>query len=37
LLPMISNLDAKERDAVAGPARALLSHDQKLSNEKVAA
>jgi dihydrodipicolinate synthase/N-acetylneuraminate lyase len=37
LLPMISNLDAKEREAVAGPARALLSHDQKLSNEKVAA
>jgi dihydrodipicolinate synthase/N-acetylneuraminate lyase len=37
MLPMISNLDAKEREAVEGPARTLLAHDLQLSNEKVAA
>jgi dihydrodipicolinate synthase/N-acetylneuraminate lyase len=37
LLPMISNLDAKERAAVEGPAKALLAHDRQLSNEKAAA
>jgi dihydrodipicolinate synthase/N-acetylneuraminate lyase len=37
LLPMISNLDAKERDAVEGPAKALLAHDRQLNNQKAAA
>jgi dihydrodipicolinate synthase/N-acetylneuraminate lyase len=37
LLPMISNLDDKERAAVEGPAQALLAHDRQLSNERVAA
>jgi dihydrodipicolinate synthase/N-acetylneuraminate lyase len=37
MLPMISNLDAKERDAVQGPAKALLAHDRALAADKVAA
>ena len=37
ILPMIANLDAKERAAVEGPARALLAHDRQLTHEKVAA
>ena len=37
LLPMISNLDAKERDAVEGPAKALLAHDRQLNDQKAAA
>ena len=37
LLPMISNLDARERVAVEGPAKALLAHDRQLANEKAAA
>jgi len=37
MLPMISNLDAKEREAVQGPARALLAHDRNLTADKVAA
>ena len=37
LLPMISNLDARERAAVEGPAKTLLAHDRQLANERVAA
>ena len=37
LLPMISNLDAKERAAVEGRAKELLAHDRQLSNQKAAA
>ena len=37
MLPMISNLDASERAAVAGPAKQLLAHDRELANEKAAA
>ena len=37
MLPMISNLDARERAAVEGPAKALLAHDRQLSNERAAA
>jgi len=37
ILPMISNLGAKEREAVQGPARALLAHDRSLAAGKVAA
>jgi len=37
LLPMISNLDARERAAVEGPAKTLLAHDRQLANEKAAA
>jgi dihydrodipicolinate synthase/N-acetylneuraminate lyase len=37
MLPMISNLDAKERAAVEGPAKALLAHDRQPSNDKAAA
>jgi dihydrodipicolinate synthase/N-acetylneuraminate lyase len=37
MLPMISSLGDKERDAVAGPAKALLAHDRSVAAEKVAA
>jgi len=37
MLPMISNLDAKERDAVQSAAKALLAHDRNLNPDKVAA
>ena len=37
ILPMISNLDAKERDAVQAAAKALLGHDRNLTPDKVAA
>jgi len=37
MLPMISNLGDKERDAVAGPAKALLAHDRDVAIEKAAA
>ena len=37
LLPMISNLDASERAAVEGPAKALLAQDRQLHNQKAAA
>lgn len=37
ILPMIASLDAKERDAVQGPAKALLAHDRNLAADKVAA
>ena len=37
MLPMISNLDAKEREAVQAPAKALLAHDRNLATDKIAA
>ena len=37
ILPMISNLDTKERGAVETAAKTLLAHDRQLSNEKAAA
>jgi dihydrodipicolinate synthase/N-acetylneuraminate lyase len=37
ILPMISNLDAKERDPVQAAAKALLAHDRNLTPDKVAA
>lgn len=37
MLPMVSNLDAKERSAVQPAAAALLAHDRKLAGESVAA
>ena len=37
ILPMISNLDAKERILVETHAKALLAHDRQLTHEKAAA
>ena len=37
MLPMISNLDAKERDAVQSAAKTLLAHDRNLTTDRVAA
>jgi len=37
MLPMISSLSDKERDAVGGPAKALLAHDRDVAIERVAA
>jgi dihydrodipicolinate synthase/N-acetylneuraminate lyase len=37
ILPMIASLDATEREAVQGPAKALLAHDRNLAADKVAA
>jgi dihydrodipicolinate synthase/N-acetylneuraminate lyase len=37
MLPMISNLEANERAAVEGPAKALLAHDRQLTLQKAAA
>ena len=37
MLPMISNLGAKERDAVQSAAKTLLAHDRNLTTDRVAA